>query len=107
METGITTLFFFGKKVIEEERKFSNAVGNLYYGIKEDEAAKQVSDDELQIFSKEIASQILVEITGCQFFDLLDKNMVLLKRQLMAYHCKKAYQLKVGQRRDDIQKQTR
>ena len=73
-------------------------MGDLYHGIKQDEAAKHVQDDHLQAFSKEITSQILVEITGCTFFDLLDKNMILLKRQLMAYHAKKAYQLKLKEK---------
>lgn len=82
-------------------------MGNLYLGIKEDEAAKFVQDDQIKIFSKEIVSHILVEIVGESFFELLDKNMILLRRHLMAYHVKKSYELKVHEKRawlNDIKK---
>ena len=82
-------------------------MGNLYLGIKEDEASKFVQDDQIKIFGKEIASQILVDIVGESFFELLDKNMILLRRHLMAYHVRKSYQLKVDEKRawlNDIKK---
>ena len=99
MDQSITGFFFFGQKVLEEESKFNNAVGKLYLGIKEDQASKFVQDDEIKIFGKELASQILVDIVGESFFELLDKNMILLRRHLMAYHAKKAYQLKVDEKK--------
>ncbi len=80
-------------------------MGDLYLGIKEDQASKFVPYDEIKIFGKELASQILVDIVGESFFELLDKNMILLRRHLMAHHAKKAYQLKVDEKRAWINEQ--
>lgn len=105
MAKDIASFFFFGQKVLKDESEFANAVGRLYLGIKEDEASNLVQDDEVKIFGKELASQILVDIVGCSFFELLEKNMILLRRHLMAYHAKKAYQLKVDEKRAWINEQ--
>lgn len=80
---------------------------SLYSGIKEDPIAKSISSNVLKTFSKEIVGQILTEVTGCTFFELQDKSMILLQRHLMAYHAKKAYQLKVHDARVRIDEQQR
>lgn len=107
MAHNIARSFFFGQKVLEEEKRFSEAVASLYLGIKEDDAAKFVQDEILQKFNKEIAGQILTQILGCSFFDLQDKSMILCQRHLIAYHAKKAYQLKVDEKRAWLNEQKR
>ena len=104
MAYNFTGSFFFGQKVLEEEKRFSETVANLYIGIKEDEAAKFVQDEILQKFNKEIVGQVLTQILGCSFFDLQDKSMILCQRHLIAYHAKKAYQLKVHEKREWLNK---
>jgi len=97
MEGSVASLFFFGQKVTEEEKRFYEVVNSLYDGVKESNAAKQVSDASVQKFSKEIVGNILTDILKVSFFDLLEINMILCKRTLLSYHAKNSYQIKVRQ----------
>jgi hypothetical protein len=77
-------------------------VAKIYTGIKEDEASKLVQDDTVKLFSKEIAAHILSDVLNCSFFDLENKNIILCQRHLLAYHAKKAYELKINEKRNQI-----
>ena len=98
MEESVTHLFFFMQKIHEEKERIVSAINNLYDGVKEDEASKLISNKQVQRFGKEISSQILVEILGVTFFELLEKNWVLCQQHLLAYHAKNSYKLKVSQK---------
>jgi hypothetical protein len=97
MDGGFANRFFFGQKVLEEERRLNDAIHSAYSGVMADEAASQVSDDFVKEFSKESTAQTLVELVGVSFFELLDIDNNLLNRHLMAYHSNKAYQMKIQQ----------
>ena len=101
MDRGFTTRFFFGKKVIKEQSKFDEVVANLYLNIKNDKFEDESLKKEVSSVGKDLTLQKLCSLLNTSDDHIMEKNAVLCKRTIYAFHAQNALKIKNAQLRAD------
>ena len=98
-----SNLFFFAQKIQEAEKVFNSAINTLYVGVKADKVEDQLLKAKVESMGKDLTSQMLCKELNISITDLLNMDLVFIKRNLYAYHVANAYKLRKDQLRLELQ----
>ena len=100
MDSGITTGFFFGKKILKQQEAFDHLVNNLYSSIKADPVEDEVLKAKVNNTGKDLTVHLLCKLLNTNHADVMVTDSVFCQRALYAHHAQNAYSIKKQQLRN-------